>query len=310
MKPINTFDELIDEVKKLKRRKVVVASAHNETALHAVIEAKKIGIADSILVGDEFKIKEIIKYLNYDNIIDFEIINEKDDIKAVERSIELIHQNKADILLKGKVDTSTLMKAVLNSEKGLRTGRILSDAFIFQFDGKASDNKLIIITDGGLNLFPDLNQKIEIIKNAVEVAHALGNEIPKVAILSAIETVNPNIPGTLDAAIISKMNERGQIKGCIIDGPLALDNAISPDSAKEKGIKSIVAGYADILITTNLEMGNVLAKSTTYFAKLRLGHVVMGAKVPILIPSRADNSDAKLLSICLGVMVCSKKGSE
>jgi len=310
MKPINTFDELIQEVKKLKKRKVVVASAHNEAALHAVIEANKIGIADAILVGDEFKIKEIINNLNYDANNGFEIINEKDDIRAVEHSIELIHQNKADILLKGKVDTSTLMKSVLNSEKGLRTGRVLSDAFIFQFDGKASDNKLIIITDGGLNLFPDLNQKIEIIKNAVEVAQSLGNEIPKVAILSAIETVNPNIPGTLDAAIISKMNERGQIKGCIIDGPLALDNAISPEAAKEKGIKSVVAGYADILITTNLEMGNVLAKSTTYFAKLRLGHVIMGAKVPILIPSRSDNSDAKLLSICLGVMVCSKKGSE
>lgn len=308
MKPINNFNELIDTVKNLKSKKVVVASAHNDAALHAVVEAKKMQVADSILIGDAFKIKEILQDLDYKNTNDFEIIDEKDDVVAAEISVELIRQKKADILLKGKVDTSTLMKIVLNAEKGLRTGRTLSDAFIFQFDDKVGDNKLIIITDGGLNLFPDLNQKIEIIKNAVEVAHALGNEIPKVAILSAIETVNPNIPGTLDAAIISKMNERGQIKNCIIDGPLALDNAISPKSAKEKGIKSPVAGYADILIATNLEMGNVLAKSTTYFAKLRLGHVIIGAKAPILIPSRADNADAKLLSICLGIVVSNNNG--
>lgn len=306
MKTINNFNELLDHVKKVKPKKVAVAAAHNEAALHAVTEAKRMAVADSVLVGDAYKIREILSSMGSPETVNFEIIDEKDDIRSAEIAVDMIREKKADILLKGKVDTSTLMKAVLNSEKGLRTGRVLSDAFIFQFDGREGDNKLIIITDGGLNLFPDLNQKIEIIKNAVDVAHALGNDIPKVAILSAVETVNPNIPGTIDAAVISKMNERGQIKGCLIDGPLALDNAVSPESAKEKGIKSPVAGHADILIAANLEMGNVLAKSTTYFAKLRLGHVVMGAKAPILIPSRADNSDAKLLSICLGVMVCDK----
>lgn len=306
MSIINTFDELIKHVKTVKPKKVAVAAAHNEAALHAAVDAKKLNIAGFILIGDEFRIKEILSEFGYDNYGAFEIINEKNEQKAAEFAVQLIREKKADILLKGKVETSVLMKAVLNQEKGLRTGRVLSDAFVFQFDDKASENKLIIITDGGLNLFPDLNQKIEIIKNSVEVAHALGNEIPKVAILSAVETVNPNLPGTIDASVISKMNERGQIKDCIIDGPLALDNAISHESAREKGIKSAVAGCADILLAGNLEVGNILAKSTTYFAKLRLGHVVMGAAAPILIPSRADNADAKLLSICLGVMVCNK----
>jgi phosphate butyryltransferase len=306
MNTINTFNELLEHVKKVKPKKVVVAAAHNDAALQAVMEAKKMKVADSLLVGDSFKIKERLKDLGCSDCNQFEIIDEKDDIRAVEIAVEAIREKKADILLKGRVDTSTLMKAVLNSDKGLRTGRVLSDAFVFQYNDKAGENKLVIISDGGLNLTPDLNQKIEIIKNSVEVAHSLGNDIPKVAILSAVETVNTNIAGTMDAAIISKMNERGQIKGCIIDGPLALDNAVSPDSAKEKGIKSVVAGYADILIVNNIETGNVLAKSTTYFAKLRLGHVIMGAKSPVLIPSRSDNSDAKLLSICLGVMVCNK----
>jgi phosphate butyryltransferase len=304
MNVINNFDELIEHVKKIESKKVVVAAANNDAALHAIIDAKKIKVADSILVGDAVEIEKKLQSFGMEKPFPFEIINEKDDRKTVEIAISLIKEKKADMLLKGKVDTSTLMKAVLNKETGLRTGGVLSDAFIFQFDEKQSDNKLIIISDGGLNLNPDLSQKIEIIKNSVEVAHALGNTLPKVALLSAAETVNPNLPNTLDAAIISKMNERGQIKGCLIDGPLALDNAISPEAAKEKGIKSQVAGYADIIITGNIETANALAKGTTYFAKLRLGHVVMGAKAPILIPSRSDTSDAKLLSICLGVMVC------
>ena len=304
MKAINTFDELIEYVKKIESKKVAVAAANNAAALHAVVDAKKIKAADSILVGDAVEIEKKLQSFGLEKPFPFEIIDEKDDKKAVEIAVSLIREKKADMLLKGKVDTSTLMKAVLNKETGLRTGGVLSDAFIFQFDDKQSDNKLIIISDGGLNLNPDLNQKIEIIKNSVEVAHALGNTLPKVALLSAAETVNQNLPNTLDAAIISKMNERGQIKGCLIDGPLALDNAISPEAAKEKGIKSQVAGYADIIITGNIETANALAKGTTYFAKLRLGHVVMGAKAPILIPSRSDTADAKLLSICLGVMVC------
>jgi phosphate butyryltransferase len=164
-------------------------------------------------------------------------------------------------------------------------------------------NKFVMITDGGMTLAPDLSNKIELIKNAVEVAHALGNTNPKVAILSATEFVLPNLPSTLDAAALSKMNDRGQIRGCVVDGPLALDNALSPDAAEEKGIVSPVAGRAEILVAANIESANSLAKSTTYFANLRLAHVIVGARIPILIPSRSDKGDAKLLSIAMGIVM-------
>jgi phosphate butyryltransferase len=302
MEQITDFQKLIEHIKQLSRKTVVVAAAHNEAALSALIEAKKLDIADGILVGDSEKIKSILKSLNYEKYDDFKIIEEKDEKQAAIKSIQFIKEKKADILLKGKVDTGTLMKTVLDSDFGLKTGRLLSDVFVCEYPDR-EDNKLLLISDGGLNLNPDLNQKIEIIKNAVELAHALGNELPKVALLSASELVNLSLPGTIDAAVISKMNERGQIKGCIIDGPLAIDNAISMESAREKGIKSPVAGNADILIVNNIETGNIFCKSTTYFAKFRLGHVIIGARAPILIPSRADKPDAKLLSICLGIIV-------
>jgi len=300
---IKTFDELLEYAKSFGKRTVAVAGAHNEAALSAAVDAKAIGLADNILVGDKSAIHDILKKLNADEK-NFEIINEKEDKAAAQKAVDLVREKRADILLKGKVDTPTLMKAVLDAEYGLRTGRLLSDVFIFEYPER--ENRLMMITDGGVTLTPDINQKIEIIANAVEVAHALGNENPKVALLSATEIVIPNLPSTLDAAIISKMNQRGQIKGCIIDGPLALDNAISIESAREKKIDSPVAGQADILVASNIETANIFAKSTTYFAKYRLGHVIVGAKAPILIPSRADKKDAKLLSIALGVIMSRK----
>jgi phosphate butyryltransferase len=165
------------------------------------------------------------------------------------------------------------------------------------------ENKFVMITDGGMTMAPDLRNKVELINNAVDVAHALGNPLPKVAVLSATEFVLPNLPSTLDAAALSKMNERGQIKGCIVDGPFALDNAVSAEAAGEKRINSPVAGKAEILIAANIESANSLAKSTTFFAGLRLAHVIVGGRVPVLIPSRADKSDAKLLSMALGVIM-------
>jgi phosphate butyryltransferase len=204
--------------------------------------------------------------------------------------------------MKGGVDTSTMMKTVLKEDSGLRQGRLLSDIFILEYPER-SDNKFVMITDGGMTLAPDLRNKVELIRNAVDVAHALGNLNPKVAVLSATEFVVHNLPSTLDAAALAKMNERGQIKGCVVDGPLALDNALSREAAAEKGIKSVVAGQAEILVAANIESANSLAKSTTYFASLPLAHVVVGASVPILIPSRADKRDAKLFSIALGMVM-------
>ena len=177
------------------------------------------------------------------------------------------------------------------------------DTFVFEFPERSGENKLLMITDGGFNLAPNLQEKIQILENAIQVAHALGNKLPKVAVLSAAETVNPNLQSTVDAAIISKMNQRGQIKGCIVDGPLALDNAISEEAARIKGIDSPVAGKADILLFPNIESANMTAKGTTYFAHLRLAHATMGAKAPILIPSRNDTADSKLLTLALNVII-------
>jgi phosphate butyryltransferase len=211
--------------------------------------------------------------------------------------------------MKGSIDTSTMMRAVLQESAGLRTGRLLSDIFIFEFPPR-SENKLIMITDGGVTVSQDLKAKVDLIRNAVFVAHALGNRDPKVAVLSATEFVQPALASTIDAAALSKMNERGQIKGCVVDGPLALDNAISPEAAAEKGIRSDVAGHADILLAPSIESANALAKSTTYFAGYRLAHVIVGSKIPILIPSRADTSDARLLSIAIGMLMSGQRWQE
>lgn len=297
---INNFDELLASAVKIQGKKVVVVFPNNEETLSAVKTSCEHNLAQFILVGDRNLIAA--KMPGWKIPPEVEIIDQPTPQGAIKSAIELVKTKKADIVLKGGVDTSTLMKALLAEESGIRTGRLLSDVFIFEYP-KRQGNKLVMITDGGLTLAPDLKEKMELINNAVEVAHALGNNNPKVAVLSASEFVNPNLQSTVDAAILSKMNERGQIKGCIVDGPLALDNAISSESAGEKKISSRVAGDAEILILPNIEAANVFAKGTTYFAGYRLAHVIIGGRIPILIPSRADKSDAKMLSIALGKIV-------
>ena len=253
---INNFRELLEAAAKIKDKKVVVVFPNNQETLSAVIEARAKGLAHFILVGDESIIR---KKISIDEKIPtgVEIIHEPDVNNALQKSIELIRQGKVEVLLKGGVDTGTLMKAILREESGIRTGRLLSDVFIFEYPAKI-DNKLIMITDGGITLAPNLQDKVELINNAVEVAHALGNENPKVAILSATEFVNPKLQSTVDAAELTKMYESSQIKGCIVYGPLALDNAISVEAAKEKGIKSVVAGNAEILLFPNIDRKSVV----------------------------------------------------
>lgn len=299
---IKTLDELLQAAQKEPKVMVAVAVAQDEAALTAAIDAGNLGIADCHLFGDQNKIRQLVPDLNLDQMAFVQLHHCADDAEAAKNAVLSVRSGESKILLKGKVKTADLLKAVLDKETGLRTGRLLSDVFIVELPSR-SDNKLILISDGGVNLKPNLPQKIEIIQNAVELAHALGNPMPRVAILSAVETVVLELPSTLDAAAITKMNERGQIKGCLIDGPLALDNAISEAAAAMKGIRSTVAGKAEILICPDIESANMMCKSTTYFANLRLSHVIMGAKAPILIPSRADTADAKLLSIALGKMV-------
>ena len=298
---IQNFEQLLHAASTIKGKRVLVIFPNNEETYSAIFDAVKIQLADFILVGDKKNISEKISEAEF-SLSQFEIIHASTIPDALKLSIELIAQRKADILMKGGVDTSTMMKAVLREDAGVRSQRLLSDIFVLEFPQRI-DNRFVMITDGGMTLAPDLKNKVELINNAVEVAHALGNPQPKVAVLSATEFVVPGLQSTLDAAALAKMNERGQIKGCIVDGPFALDNAISQEAADEKQLTSPVAGHAEILVAANIESANSLAKSTTYFAGLRLAHVIVGGVVPVLIPSRADKSDAKLLSIALGIVM-------
>jgi phosphate butyryltransferase len=231
-----------------------------------------------------------------------EILDVPDLNEALRRALQLIRDGHGDILVKGNIDTSALMKAVLQEDNGLRTGRILSDVVAVEY-GRDGEQRLLLITDGGVTTAPDLKTKRELILNAVEVAHALGNPEPRVAVLSATEFVNPGMQSTLDAAALAKMNERGQITGCLVEGPLALDNALSAEAAAEKKLRSPVAGHADILLAHSIEVANSLAKGATYFAGLPLAHVIVGARVPVLISSRSDKREARLASIALGGML-------
>jgi phosphate butyryltransferase len=304
---IPNFDALLDYAATITGMRVAVVAPGNAETFSSIAQAQRVLHAHFILVGNCDAITNGMSAHGGDASL-MEIIHHPEHPAALRAAIELVRDGKADILMKGSVDTGTMMKAVLEESSGVRTGRLLSDIFVLEYPPRM-ESKFIMITDGGMTLAPDLKNKVELIRNAVEVAHALGNPNPKVAVLSATEFVLPNLQSTLDAAALSKMNERGQITGCVVDGPFALDNAISSDAAAEKRIKSEVAGRAEILVAANIESANSLAKSTTYFAGLRLAHVIVGATVPILIPSRADKSDAKLLSIALG-MIMSKKLQE
>ncbi|MBN2011119.1 bifunctional enoyl-CoA hydratase/phosphate acetyltransferase [candidate division KSB1 bacterium] len=305
---ICTFDQLFAEAQAISqgpdgRIRVVIAGGHDDAALSALLEAYELGLADGLLVGDTIKIHQQLEKLSPANLNKFDIVDVKDEFEICKRAMEAIHWNEAQIVLKGKVKTASLLKAAFDPQTGLRSGRLISDIFLFEFPGRQDENKLLIITDGGFNLAPDLKEKVQIIENAVQVAHALGNDNPKVAVLSAVETINPNMQSAVDAAILSKMNDRGQITGCVVDGPLALDNALSEEAAAMKGIHSSVAGHADVLLCPTIESANMLAKGTIYFAGLRLAHATMGAKAPVLIPSRSDTKDSKLMTIALNVII-------
>jgi phosphate butyryltransferase len=298
---IESFDQLLASAVALPPKRVAVISPSNVESFEAIREAQKVLRVSFVLMGDAAAIEEGVGKAGADSSRT-EIRNFPDLRGALKGAIEAVKEGEAEILMKGGIDTSMMMKGVLDENSGLRTGHLLSDIFVLEYPPRKG-NKFVMITDGGMTLAPDLKNKVELIANAVEVAHALGNRVPKVAVLSATEFVVPNLQSTLDAAALAKMNDRGQITDCIVDGPFALDNAISDDAAAEKGIKSEVAGKAEILIAANIESANSLAKSTTYFAGLRLAHVIVGGKVPILIPSRADKRDAKLLSVALGIIM-------
>ncbi|MCR6514728.1 MAG: phosphate butyryltransferase [Clostridium sp.] len=293
------FDDLLSKVKEVKIKKVAVAVAQDEPVLEAVKSAKEQGIADAILVGNKEEIKELADKIGMD-LTKFEIIHEPDVKKAALFAVQLVSSGKADMVMKGLVDTATFLRSVLNKEIGLRTGKLMSHVAVFEIEGI---DRLIYLTDAAFNTFPDLKAKSQIINNAVTVAHACGLKLPKVAPICAVEVVNPDMPATIDASILSKMNERGQIKGCIVDGPLALDNAISEEAAHHKGITGPVAGKADILLLPNIEVANVMYKSLTYTAPSRNGGLLVGTSAPVILTSRADSFQTKVNSIALAALV-------
>lgn len=296
---IANFKEIIEMAKEKKRRRVAVAAAQDEAVLLSIMEAVQNGIADAVLVGDKKIIEETVKRIGMD-AKDLEIVDEPDAAKASLLAVSLVSSGKADMLMKGIVDTATFLHAVLDKEKGLRTGKLLSHAAVFEVPAL---ERLLILTDAAMNIAPDLAAKKQIIENAVLAAHAIGIDMPKVAPICAVEVVNPDMPCTIDAAILSKMNERGQIKGCLVDGPLALDNAISMEAARHKGIESSVAGSADIILVPDIEAGNAMYKTLTYTSGAIAGAVVMGARAPVILTSRADSPETKLYSIALASLI-------
>lgn len=297
---LKAFDELIDRLKNVKSKKVAVAMAEDKEVLEALESARAIGAATGILIGDKNKIEDICLSLNID-INQYEIINIKDEQDCVNTAVSLVRDGDAQVLMKGLCSTSIFLKAVLNNEKGLKAAKILSHLAIFE---STNYHKLLFMSDAAMNISPVLNEKIAITENALFAAHALGYKKPKVAIISAVEKVNPDgMPSTAHAAIIAKMAERNQIKNAIIDGPLAIDNAISTRANTIKGFISNVGGDTDICIVPNIEAGNVFYKLLTLLGGARAAGVVMGASSPIVLTSRADSHDAKYLSILSAIAI-------
>ncbi|HCX62497.1 MAG TPA: phosphate butyryltransferase [Clostridiales bacterium] len=292
---IKSLDDALYIVANRPKKNIAVAQAADEDILKVADIAIKKNLANFIFVGNRENITNMIKKGNYD-LSEVEIIDADSEAQCAAKTVELVKKGMADMPMKGLLATSTFMKAVLEKEKGLRSDKLISQITVTD---NVSGKGLNFITDCAMNISPDLNAKKDILQNAVYFAHKIGYECPRVAVLAAVEVVNPAMPETLDAATLSKMNDRGQIKGCIVDGPFALDNAISVESAKHKGVKGDVAGNADILLVSDIRMGNVLHKAITYFAHKRIGSVIIGTTVPLVMTSRSDSVEDKLISIAL-----------
>ena len=294
-----TFKDLFSKLTSFETKKVAVAVAQDEPVLEAINEAKQKNIANAILVGNRDLIEEIAQKLDID-LSNFEIIDEKNDRKAALKAVELVSTGKADMVMKGLIDTATFLRSVLDKEVGLRSGKLMSHVAAFEIE---DIDRLIFMTDAAFNIQPDLKAKVDIVNNAVKVAHGCGIELPKVASICAVEVVNPDMQATVDAALLSKMNDRGQIKDCIVDGPLAFDNALSLEAAKHKNISGEVAGKADIFVLPNIESANVMYKCLTYTSKSKNGGFLMGAAAPVILTSRSDSFETKVNSIALAALV-------
>ncbi len=294
------LDSLLTRATQLEKKIVAVAAAEDEEVLEAVVLAVKRNLADFLLFGDSEKIMRILArlYPEYASNPSLIILPTTSLESAAEKAVKAVNQKEADVLMKGNVTTALLLKAVLNKDYGLRTGRVLSHVAVFEVEGF---DRFTIITDAAMNIAPDLETKVQIAENSVGIARSIGISVPKVAPIAAVEIVNPSMQATTDAALLTQMNRRGQIKNCIIDGPLGLDNAVSSLAAEHKGIVSDVAGQADILLVPSIEVGNTLYKSLIYFAHAKVGAVIAGARAPIVLTSRADTAESKLYSLALAL---------
>lgn len=292
---LKKLNDLIDIAKSKSTKRLAVAAAADKAVLQAVKSASDENIISPVLVGKKSDIIAIAKEIDF-KINDEDIYDEPDPAKASVKAVSLIKEGKAEILMKGLVSTAPLLKAVLDKEKGLRKGSTLSHFALIE---SPYYYKLLGVTDAAMNIAPEFQEKIDIINNAIEVFHGLGEETPKVGVIGPLEVVNPKIESTTHAAMISKMNDRGQIKNCLVDGPFAIDNAISKEAAEHKGIKSEVAGEADILVAPELNSGNILYKTLVFMGGATSAAVIMGAKVPIVLTSRADTEKSKMMSISL-----------
>ena len=300
---MRNINEIIKFAKEKGPKIVSVACCQDKEVLIAIENARKENIINAILVGDIEKTKEIANELKID-LDNYELIDIKDLSQACLKAVELVSSKKAQMVMKGLVDTSIILKAVLNKEIGLRTDKVLSHVAVFDIEGY---NRLFFITDAAMNLSPNVYEKKQIIENACSVARALDIEVPKVALICAMENVNPKMKDTVEAKELEDMYLRGEITGCIVGGPFALDNAVNEEAAKHKGISHSVAGKADILVMPDIEAGNVLYKSITFFAKCENAGLIVGAKAPIILTSRADSDKTKLNSIALGVLASIEK---
>ena len=291
--------EIITQAQNTPPLRLAVAAAGDTLVLKSVRKAAELGIIEPILIGNQERIKQALAEIDYN--FQGEIIPTGSASGSAHQTMELIRDGQADLPMKGQLSTKEILKAMLAQEYGLKTGSLLSLVTVLSL----ADNRLVVLTDGGMNIAPDLQEKIQILNNAIVITRALGIDRPKVAPLAAVETVNPAMPATVEAAVLSKMAERGQIKGAIIDGPLALDNALSIESARQKGIGGSVAGKADILLVPDIEAGNILYKALVTCCGLGAASLVYGARVPLVLTSRSDQPEVKLASIALAKVVVS-----
>lgn len=298
---LKSFEHLISQMKdNTIKKSVAVVSANDEHTLEAVIKAKNSGIVEPILIGDQEGIEKTLQSLG-ENKDDFSIIDEKDDKLAAQKAVKLVLERKADFIMKGKIQTGDLLKAVVNKEKGLRTGNIMSHMAIFEIP---SYHKLLFVTDGGMNINPTLDEKKQIIQNSVAALQSMGYKKPHVSILCAVETVNPKMQETIDARDLKMMTENKEIEHAVIEGPISYDLMMDKKSAIIKGFESPVTENTDIVLVPNISTGNILGKALMFSAGAKMAGMILGAKVPIVLTSRGSSSEEKFLSIVISASAC------